>query len=79
MFWDRPQKDKHINDKFVAPQGLPRYTCSGFRGGMNLYRNFHRNWEMLAPFTGTLLSQPVLFIAGETDNVVTGQILGRIK
>jgi hypothetical protein len=24
-FWERPQKDKKINDTFEAPQSLPRY------------------------------------------------------
>ncbi len=27
-FWDRPQKDKKINDTFEAPQGLPRLSAS---------------------------------------------------
>ncbi len=29
VFWDRPQKDAHINDKFEAPEGLPSQPRSG--------------------------------------------------
>ncbi len=29
-FWDRPQKDKNINEKFEAPQGLPSYPISSY-------------------------------------------------
>ncbi len=25
VFWDRPQKDKNLNDEIEAPQGMPRY------------------------------------------------------
>ena len=28
------------------------FTRTGFRGGLNYYRNIDRNWEMLAPFAG---------------------------
>jgi len=51
---------------YVAAQ----YKRSGFRGGVNLYRNFGRNWRVTKRFAGTQLQQPVLFIAGEEDTVV---------
>ena len=28
------------------------FTRTGFRGGLNWYRNIDRNWELLAPFAG---------------------------
>jgi hypothetical protein len=28
------------------------FTRTGFRGGLNWYRNIDRNWELLAPFSG---------------------------
>ncbi|HEX4614551.1 MAG TPA: hypothetical protein VH230_01430 [Stellaceae bacterium] len=28
------------------------FTRTGFRGGLNWYRNIDRNWELLAPFDG---------------------------
>jgi pimeloyl-ACP methyl ester carboxylesterase len=43
---------------------------SGFRGGLNWYRNIDRNWELLAPWSGAKISVPALYIAGERDLVV---------
>ncbi|MGH6740160.1 MAG: alpha/beta fold hydrolase, partial [Bradyrhizobium sp.] len=50
------------------------YRKSGFRGGLNWYRNIDRNWEMTAPWQGAQIVQPSLFIAGSKDAVVTGLI-----
>src|SRR5262249_51106962 len=68
-----------------APKALPawltqadldyvvsEFTAAGFRGGINYYRNFHRNWETTPQLAGIKISQPVLFIAGEKDNVIRG-------
>src|SRR5215469_7478208 len=46
------------------------FTRTGFRGGLNWYRNIDRNWELLAPFDGVPVSVPALYIAGERDPVV---------
>jgi pimeloyl-ACP methyl ester carboxylesterase len=46
------------------------FARTGFRGGLNWYRNIDRNWELLAPFAGAPLSVPALYIAGERDLVV---------
>jgi pimeloyl-ACP methyl ester carboxylesterase len=46
------------------------FTRTGFRGGLNWYRNIDRNWELLAPFDGLPVSVPALFIAGDRDPVV---------
>jgi epoxide hydrolase A/B len=46
------------------------FTASGFRGGLNWYRNLHRNWELMAPFIAAPIRQPSLFIAGERDGVI---------
>ncbi|PWU23389.1 MAG: hypothetical protein C5B48_08710 [Candidatus Rokuibacteriota bacterium] len=46
------------------------FTRSGFRGGLNWYRNIDRNWELLAPFAGARVTVPALYIAGERDLVV---------
>lgn len=43
---------------------------TGFRGGLNWYRNIDRNWELLAPFAGARISVPALYVAGERDLVV---------
>jgi pimeloyl-ACP methyl ester carboxylesterase len=50
------------------------YRESGFRGGLNWYRNIDRNWELTAPWQGAQIHQPALFIAGSRDSVITGLI-----
>jgi pimeloyl-ACP methyl ester carboxylesterase len=50
------------------------YKKSGFRGGLNWYRNIDRNWELTAPWQGAQIPQPSLFIAGSKDSVITGLI-----
>ena len=46
------------------------YKKSGFRGGLNWYRN----WELTAPWQGAQIHQPSLFMAGSRDSVITGPI-----
>jgi pimeloyl-ACP methyl ester carboxylesterase len=48
------------------------FKTSGFRGGLNWYRNIDRNWELTAPWQAAQIHQPSLFIAGSKDAVVTG-------
>jgi pimeloyl-ACP methyl ester carboxylesterase len=50
------------------------YRKSGFRGGLNWYRNIDRNWELTAPWQGAQIHQPSLFMAGSKDSVITGLI-----
>ena len=50
------------------------YRKSGFRGGLNWYRNIDRNWELTAPWQDAQIHQPSLFIAGSRDSVITGLI-----
>jgi pimeloyl-ACP methyl ester carboxylesterase len=50
------------------------YKKSGFRGGLNWYRNIDRNWELTPPWHGAQIHQPSLFIAGSKDAVITGLI-----
>jgi len=46
------------------------FTRTGFRGGLNWYRNIDRNWELLAPFDGLRIPVPALYMAGDRDPVV---------
>jgi pimeloyl-ACP methyl ester carboxylesterase len=46
------------------------FSRTGFRGGLNWYRNIDRNWEILAPFAGAKVTVPALYIAGERDLVL---------
>ncbi len=50
------------------------YRKTGFRGGLNWYRNIDRNWELTAPWQDAQIRQPSLFIAGSKDAVITGLI-----
>ncbi len=49
---------------------VAEYRRTGFRGGLNYYRNLDRNWELLAPWQGAKIRQPALFIAGTRDVVI---------
>src|SRR5262249_30213473 len=53
------------------------YRQSGFRGGLDWYRNIDRNWDLTGPWQGARIHQPSIFIAGSQDEVVTGLIGGR--
>jgi pimeloyl-ACP methyl ester carboxylesterase len=70
-------------DATVEPETLPdwlsadelRYIAeefrrTGFRGGLNWYRNIRRSSELLAPWRGLAIQQPSLFIAGARDDVL---------
>jgi len=53
---------------------IAAYRASGFRGGLNWYRNIDRNWDLTAPWQGAQIRQPSLFIAGTEDSVIKGLI-----
>jgi pimeloyl-ACP methyl ester carboxylesterase len=68
-----------------APLGLPdwlsqadldyfvsQFRQAGFRGGVNYYRNFHRNWEIANEYGDQEIRVPTLFIAGSKDIVING-------
>lgn len=46
------------------------FSRTGFRGGLNWYRNIDRNWELLRPFAGMRVQVPALYVAGERDLVL---------
>jgi pimeloyl-ACP methyl ester carboxylesterase len=46
------------------------FKRSGFRGGLNWYRNADRNWELTGFLAGAKLRQPSMFAAGEHDVVL---------
>jgi pimeloyl-ACP methyl ester carboxylesterase len=51
---------------------------TGFRGGLNWYRNIDRNWELLAPFAGAKVSVPALYVAGDRDLVTRFRGMDRL-
>ena len=54
------------------------FARTGFRGGLNWYRNIDRNWELLAPFAGAKVNVPALYIAGDRDLVVAFRGMDRL-
>jgi len=52
-------------DYYVA-----QFERTGFRGGLNWYRNLRRSWELYGPWRGQIIRQPSLFIAGSRDGVL---------
>ena len=70
--------------RMPSPENLPEWLSeadveyyagqfqqSGFRGGLNWYRNIDRNWELMAPFAGACVTVPALYMAGDLDLVVS--------
>jgi pimeloyl-ACP methyl ester carboxylesterase len=43
------------------------FARTGFRGGLNWYRNIDRNWELTAPFAGARVPVPALCMIGDLD------------
>lgn len=46
------------------------FEKSGFRGPLNRYRNFERDWEHMSAIEDRVIRQPSLFVAGERDLVL---------
>lgn len=78
---DKPA-DSRLFDDDMQPGPLPDWCrpedfavyCKtfaehGFRGALNWYRNFERNWEITAPLQGRQVLQPTLFLIGNKDPV----------
>jgi pimeloyl-ACP methyl ester carboxylesterase len=77
------QPNQGFLDNLVDPETLPswlkpedvdyyvaEFSRTGFRGGLNWYRNITRSWELLTPWRGTVIRQPSMFIAGARDDVL---------
>jgi pimeloyl-ACP methyl ester carboxylesterase len=69
--------------KMVNPPSLPpwiseaeadvyveQFLRSGYRGGLNWYRNISRNRELLAAFDGLKVTVPALYVVGDRDLVL---------
>jgi pimeloyl-ACP methyl ester carboxylesterase len=50
------------------------FRRTGFRGGLNWYRNIDRNWALTAPWQDARIAPPSLFIAGSRDAVIKGPL-----
>lgn len=73
-------RDGGLLDALTDPQALPAWLpsadlaefarafgLSGFRGGLNYYRNLDRNWAAQAAFEGLRVEVPALYLVGERD------------
>jgi pimeloyl-ACP methyl ester carboxylesterase len=49
---------------------VDEFKRTGYRGGLNWYRNIDRNWQLLAPFSGLKITVPAMLIAGARDLVL---------
>ena len=47
------------------------FARTGFRGGLNWYRNIDRSWELLAPWSNAKITVPALYVAGDRDLVLS--------
>ena len=78
----RPAATTKFLDGMQDPEKLPSWLTqedldyfasefkeSGFRGGLNWYRNLDRNWELMAAWRNAKVTVPALFITGEKDVV----------
>jgi pimeloyl-ACP methyl ester carboxylesterase len=81
-FWHKPKNAKFL-DGLPDPRKLPpwlseadldyftaEFRRTGFRGGLNWYRNIDRNWQLTTHLADAKVAQPALFIAGERDAVL---------
>jgi len=77
FLFDRSQR---FIDLHKTPEKLPNwlkqedvdyfsneFQRTGYRGGLNWYRNLDRDFELLAPLANAKIIQPTLFLAGEKD------------
>lgn len=58
---------------------VSQFEHAGFRGGINYYRNFQRNWEITEHLQNTKITVPTLFIAGTKDVVIAGASQGQLN
>src|SRR4051794_21331454 len=49
---------------------VSEYERTGFRGGLNWYRNIDRNWELTRKYDDRTIEMPALFMAGTRDSTM---------
>lgn len=76
-------KSERYIDTLSLPENIPEwldtndlnyytkeFVRTGFKGGLNWYRNLDRNWELTSFLNGAKIIQKAIYIAGEADGVV---------
>jgi pimeloyl-ACP methyl ester carboxylesterase len=66
---DPPEKMSWITEDELQ-YFVKEFERTGFRGGLNRYRNMDRDWEELPQLAGAHVKQPSAFIAGDRDGVI---------
>lgn len=90
--WPQKRKGAGFLEGMPEPQTLPpwlteadvdyfvrEFERTGFRGGLNRYRNMDRDWEELPQLAGAKVQQPALFITGDRDAVITFTSIDAMK
>jgi pimeloyl-ACP methyl ester carboxylesterase len=71
--WAADHEDEPAIPAFLSDAEFRVYVDAfrrtGFRGGLNYYRNLDRNWERTAAVADRRITQPALFLTGERDPV----------
>lgn len=86
------RKDGRFLDSITVPAALPAWLTehdldvyvrafekSGFRGGLNWYRNSNRNWELTADLAGAVVRQPAMFVTGSRDPARNPAAMERLR
>ena len=80
----KPKSAKFFDNVPPPPERLPdwlseddlayfvnEFKQSGFRGGLNRYRNMDRDWQELPQLADAKITQPAMFLTGDRDPVRT--------
>mmetsp|Transcript_14191 Transcript_14191/g.22591 ORF Transcript_14191/g.22591 Transcript_14191/m.22591 type:complete len:393 (-) Transcript_14191:40-1218(-) len=66
----RPERLPHWLSQNDIDYVVEQFKHHGFRGGVNYYRNMHRNHCLTPQLVGHKVQQPCLFLTGEDDPVI---------
>lgn len=66
---ESPRVPPFMTDDDVAFY-VSEFERTGFRGGLNWYRNIDRNWELTRPYDERKIELPALFMAGTRDSTM---------
>ena len=66
---ENPRVPPYMTEDDVAVY-VREFERTGFRGGLNWYRNIDRNWERTETLDDRKLEMPALFIAGTRDSTM---------
>ncbi len=73
---DRASGDPLMSDADLSVF-IDAFDHSGFTGGINWYRNFSRNWDLLGAYP-QIIEPPTLMIYGDYDSVPKSENLGDV-